>query len=150
MVAPQLRSYRAEATAPDGSKHLLAVNGYQDCAVVWYATDPVRCPRHIRAYGFCASLDAAKAQSDNFLRDDAGAAQIHFRGISAIFAEIFHGTRMASVRCAPPVPVEMHVVSVFDGAAWWEFSINPRVTTPWRMKIVCENAKRYVASRLAA
>lgn len=65
-----------------------------------------------------------------------------------MFAEIYHGTVMAEVQCRPPAPVEVHVVRVFDGAAWWEFSINPRVTTPWRMAATCANAVRYVREKL--
>jgi len=67
-------------------------------------------------------------------------------------ATIIHETRMASVRCAAPVPVEVHCVSVLDGRQPrpWEFSINPRVNTPLRRAIVCAHAIAYVQSKVAA
>lgn len=65
------------------------------------------------------------------------------------YAEIFHGERWASARCAAPSPVDVHCVSVWCGVRWWDFSINPRATTPWRQEIIKRHAISYVRALLA-
>ncbi len=63
-----------------------------------------------------------------------------------MFAQVVHGVAETDVMCRKGT-IETHKVEVWDGRGWWEFSINPRVTTPWRIAVTCAAAVRYVGSK---
>lgn len=64
-----------------------------------------------------------------------------------MFAHVIHQEVETEV-CCRKITVMLHAVEVYDGAHWWQFSISPRVTTPWRIAVTCAAAVRYVKEKM--